>query len=57
MSKFKKGDNVVIKGYKKLHTIDAVFSFNPPKGKPTTTYHLSDTPKNKRYYADDLVKK
>lgn len=52
----KKGTKVKIKGYKKIHTITAVFDVSPPKSKPFIAYHLSETPINKRYKKEDLIK-
>jgi hypothetical protein len=51
----KKGTKVKIKGYKKIHTITAVFDVNPPKSKSFIAYHISETPSNKRYLKEDLI--
>lgn len=56
MATLKKGDTVVIKGYNKKHKITNVYDYKPPKSKPFITYHLSETPSNKRYTKKDLVK-
>ena len=51
----KKGTKVKIKGYKKTHTITAVFDVRPPKSKSFIAYHISETPSNKRYLKEDLI--
>lgn len=57
MAKFKKGDNVSLKGSKAIHVIDVVSTSKRSREKAVTIYHISGTPIHRFYIADDLVKR